>query len=134
MERIELYTTADGERRAQFSLELHSERLSHLPDAGRQRRLVPAQRAEELAQGISTDAGEVLSDYVKKTTLRARVYRGSKEVTNDIAASRFHWKRTSADATADTLWNSTHVGVKQFQLTNADVFFSATYTCEISDE
>ena len=83
---------------------------------------------------ISTDAGEVLSDYVKKTTLRARVYRGSKEVTNDIAASRFHWKRTSADATADALWDSTHIGVKQFQLTNADVFFSATYTCEISDE
>lgn len=83
---------------------------------------------------ISTDAGEVLSDYVKKTTLRARVYRGSKEVTNDIAASRFHWKRTSADSTADALWNSAHVGVKQFQLTNADVFFSATYTCEISDE
>lgn len=83
---------------------------------------------------ISTDAGEVLSDYVKKTTLRARVYRGSREVTNDIAASRFHWKRTSADATADALWDSAHVGVKQFQLTNADVFFSATYTCEISDE
>ena len=55
---------------------------------------------------ISTDAGEVLSDYVKKTTLRARVYRGGKEVTNDIATSRFHWKRTSADATADALWNS----------------------------
>ena len=83
---------------------------------------------------ISTDAGEVLSDYVKKTTLRARVYRGSREVTNDIAASRFHWKRTSADATADALWDSAHAGVKQFQLTNADVFFSATYTCEISDE
>lgn len=83
---------------------------------------------------ISTDAGEVLSDYVKKTTLRARVYRGGKEVTNDIAASRFHWKRTSADATADALWDSAHAGVKQFQLTNADVFFSATYTCEISDE
>ena len=83
---------------------------------------------------ISTDAGEVLSDYVKKTTLRARVYRGGKEVTNDIAANRFHWKRTSADATADALWDSAHTGVKQFQLTNADVFFSATYTCEISDE
>ena len=71
---------------------------------------------------------------MKNTTLRARVYHGSKEVTNNIAASRFHWKRTSADATADVLWNSAHTGVKQFQLTNADVFFSATYTCEISDE
>ena len=82
---------------------------------------------------ISTDAGEVLSDYVKKTTLRARVYRGGKEVTNDIAASRFRWKRASADATSDALWNAAHAGIKQFQLTNADVFFSATYTCEISD-
>nr|DAS05012.1 MAG TPA: hypothetical protein [Caudoviricetes sp.] len=36
MERIELYTPADGERRAQFSLGLHPQRLSHLPDVGRQ--------------------------------------------------------------------------------------------------
>lgn len=83
---------------------------------------------------LTTDAGDVLSQYVPTTTLRARVYRGSADVTDQIAASRFRWTRSSADGTADRLWNDAHADVKQITLTTADVFFSATYSCEISNE
>ena len=82
---------------------------------------------------LSTDAGDVLSQYVPTTTLRARVYRGSVEVTDQIIAGRFRWTRASADETADRVWNDAHIGVKQIALTTADVFFSATYSCNISN-
>ena len=80
---------------------------------------------------ISTDQGDVLSKYVPSTTLCAHVWRGATDVTDQIAASRFQWKRTSADATADRLWDAAHQGVKQIHLTTADVFYSAAYLCEI---
>lgn len=49
MDRIKLLTTTDNERWAQLWLEPHSQRLPHLPDAGQNGRLVPAQRTEALA-------------------------------------------------------------------------------------
>ena len=82
---------------------------------------------------IYADAGDVLSQYVTSTTLRARVYRGAVEVTDQIATSRFAWTRISADTTADNLWNAAHIGIKQIVLTTADVFFSATYACSLTD-
>lgn len=80
---------------------------------------------------ISTDMGDVLSKYVPSTILRAHVWRGATEVTDQIEANRFQWKRTSADVIADQLWNAAHQGVKHIHLTTSDVFYSATYLCEI---
>ena len=82
---------------------------------------------------LQSDRGDVLSEYVSSTTLRARVWLGSKEVTDEIPATRFSWSRMSADDVADRLWNAEHTGVKQITLTTADVYFSATYSCAVLD-
>ena len=81
---------------------------------------------------ISTS--DLLSDDIKSTTLSARVWHGSQNVTDTIEASRFHWKRKSADSTADALWDNVHSGMKSITLTTRDVLYSATYDCELSDE
>lgn len=83
---------------------------------------------------ITTDRGDVLSEYVPQTTLRARVWYGNTEVTGSIDASRFHWTRSSQDETSDKQWNAVHTGMKQITLTTQDVLYSATYSCEIKDE
>ena len=82
---------------------------------------------------LYTRQGDVLSDYVPSTTIQARVWHGNTEITNNLPASRFAWKRSSQDATADRIWNDNHTGVKEITLTKVDVLFSATYSCEISD-
>ena len=82
---------------------------------------------------LYTRQGDVLSDYVPSTTIQARVWHGNTEITNNLPASRFAWKRSSQDATADRIWNASHTGVKEISLTKVDVLFSATYSCEISD-
>ena len=76
---------------------------------------------------------DVLSVAVKNTTLTARVWHGSEDVTASIPAARFRWIRTTEDATADQLWNASHTGVKSIQLSVTDVLYSATYQCELSD-
>lgn len=77
---------------------------------------------------------DILSSDIKQTTLRPRVYKGKDDVTDTIDESRFTWKRVSSDTAADQRWNKTHVGVKEITLTTVDVYYSATYTCELSDE
>ena len=81
---------------------------------------------------ISTS--DILSEDIRNTTLTARVWHGSENVTDSLAASLFQWKRKSADATADALWNAAHTGMKSILLTTRDVLYSATYDCELMKE
>ena len=100
------------------------------------------QRVEAIYSDVDTLIGyrlevvstaDVLSVAVKNTTLTARVWHGSEDVTASIPAARFRWIRTTEDATADQLWNASHTGVKSIQLSVTDVLYSATYQCELSD-
>ena len=75
---------------------------------------------------------DVLSDEVNSTTLTARVWHGNKNVTDDMAASCFNWKRRTTDSAADSVWNETHKGMKSITVTVRDVYYSATYDCEFS--
>ena len=77
---------------------------------------------------------DILSDDIQTTTLSARVWHGSQNVTDQLAASRFQWKRKTADSTADGIWNAAHTGMKSITLTTRDVLYSATYDCELLKE
>ena len=77
---------------------------------------------------------DILSDSIQNTTLTARVWHGSENVTDSLPASRFQWRRKSADDTADAIWNAAHTGMKSILLTTRDVYFSATYDCELVKE
>ena len=67
------------------------------------------------------------------TALQCYVYKGMTNVTDTIDASRFIWKRISADPTGDIAWNNEHSGVKAVLIDSADVFRRATFSCEILD-
>ena len=77
---------------------------------------------------------DILSEDIQATTLTARVWHGSENVTDSLPASRFQWKRKSADDTADAIWNNAHKGMKSITLTTRDVLYSATYDCELLKE
>ena len=79
-------------------------------------------------------SSDILSEDIQQTTLTARVWHGSQNVTESLPASRFQWKRKSADSTADALWNVSHTGMKSILLTTRDVLYSATYDCELLKE
>lgn len=77
---------------------------------------------------------DILSEDIQTTTLTARVWHGSENVTDSLPASRFQWKRKSSDSTADGIWNAAHTGMKSITLTTRDVLYSATYDCELLKE
>ena len=81
---------------------------------------------------ISTS--DILSEDIQQTSLTARVWHGSQNVTESLPAARFQWKRKSADSTADAIWNDAHAGMKSILLTTRDVLYSATYDCELLKE
>ena len=74
----------------------------------------------------------------RSTTLNARVFSNGTEVTTDIAASRFRWRRVSAVDRAypndDATWNSIFLsGYRSVSVNVDDVYARATFFCEIND-
>lgn len=77
---------------------------------------------------------DVLSSDIQQTTLSARVWYGTQNITDSIDASCFQWERVSADSAADALWNIAHAGMKSITLTTKDILYSATYSCNLKEE
>ena len=76
---------------------------------------------------------DILSSDIQSTTLTARVWHGSENVTDSLPALWFNWERKSADAFADGIWNNDplYKGTKSIELTVQEVLYSATYDCTL---
>lgn len=83
---------------------------------------------------IIASNGDALTPEIQTTTVSVKVFQGQTDITNTIDAEHFVWHRTSANAAADAVWDSAHVGVKSFVLTPSDVDASATYQCDLEVE
>jgi len=75
--------------------------------------------------------GDALGAGIDSTTLQARVWRGSIDVTDEFDASLFRWTRQSADPAGDAAWNAAHVGMKSVTLTRATDGVTATYQLDV---
>jgi len=83
---------------------------------------------------IFSTNGNVFKSGTSNTTLQAKVYHGSQDITNVINASKFLWTRISLDLEGDTAWNMSHAGgTKSVVLTPTDVRSRATFNCAVSE-
>lgn len=88
-------------------------------------------------QGAVLYKVEILSDTAilakaqQRTTLSARVYLGSEDITGTLPESGFTWTRHSADTTGDAAWNRAHQGMKQVTVSTEDVPYQATFRCDV---
>lgn len=81
---------------------------------------------------IASSKGILFKNGNIQTVLRAIVYRGSVNITEELDASCFTWKRISEDATGDTTWNQNHGhGVKSISITHVDIYQKAQFTCDL---
>lgn len=75
--------------------------------------------------------GTTFRNGIVSTVLRARVYKGSEEITEQISDSGFRWYRTSADSAGDEQWNAMpHYG-REIVITEEDVWRKAVFNCEV---
>ena len=80
---------------------------------------------------LSTE-GDTFKNGVINTVLKARVYYGDKDITDELDANRFRWTRSSSDKVADQIWNAKYFGgVKEIQITTEDVHRRATFNCDL---
>ena len=83
---------------------------------------------------IISSNGNIFKNNIIDTVLSARVYKGKKDVTDELPASSFKWKRTSTNSTRDAKWNDADgIGVKSITITREDVNQRATFTCEVDN-
>ena len=81
---------------------------------------------------ISTE-GDAFKNGVIQTVLKAKVYYGDKDITDELDANQFRWTRSSVDKISDQQWNTKYFGgAKEIQITTDDVHKRATFNCEIT--
>ena len=81
---------------------------------------------------ISASRGNVLTRGVVETIAYAHVYRNGEDVTDQLDASFFIWKRISSDSSGDTYWNEQHsIGTKTLRITRSDVLYGAIFRCSL---
>lgn len=84
-------------------------------------------RTEVISSGTT-----IFSAKDQSTTLSCIVYSWDTQITNDVPASAFNWKRSSDNASADITWNNNHKGMKTVTITHADIQDNATFSCEVT--
>lgn len=82
---------------------------------------------------ILTDNGNSFINGNIGATLTAHVYKGTEEITETIPDNLFCWKRTSANADGDTVWNMLHAGIgRHLTISDEDIYRRAMFTCEVT--
>jgi hypothetical protein len=86
-----------------------------------------------LLQVISEGGTTFRTTSAFSTTMRARVFKGGIEVTDNFTDADFRWSRTSGDTHADAIWNSAHysVGGKTLSITQDDVAGRTNFFCTL---
>jgi hypothetical protein len=83
---------------------------------------------------VSSSNGNQFINGQISTSLEARVWHGSTEVTDQFPDYKFQWTRVSNDPSGDTDWNARHFsGMRVIQITKDDVYVRATFNCELLD-
>lgn len=81
---------------------------------------------------ISSSSGDNFINGDITSTLTARVYKGSREITTALPPSFFSWTRTSHDPTSDNVWNQLHEGVgNTLTIGDEDIFRKAVFECVV---
>ena len=79
----------------------------------------------------STD-GSIFKNGNIETELIARIFKGSRNITDEIPASRIVWTRKSKDAASDLIWNEKYKnGAKSIRITSDDVHLKAVFNCHL---
>lgn len=85
-----------------------------------------------LYHAVLQKSGSILSEENSEIELACILYEWSKDVTKNIPAIAFNWKRRTGDLANDAMWNESHKGLKSILLTSADIDESASFGCEVN--
>jgi hypothetical protein len=81
---------------------------------------------------ITTDS-TIISTPTDMATISCKVYSWDADITDELDASLFNWKRTSNNKDLDNVWNAMlkHKGVKSIAIDADDVVDNSSFICEV---
>lgn len=82
---------------------------------------------------IESSNGSVFRPSQTDTVLSCHVYQNTTEITDELDAHRFRWKRSSTDAADDQRWNTSSKAIahKSIEIKSADCVGRTVFVCEI---
>lgn len=84
---------------------------------------------------VLSSRGNTFKNGEIETTLKAFVYYGNRDITEELDANRFKWTRVSNDSASDIDWNAKNFsGKKQITITPDDVYKRTMFQCDILGE
>lgn len=81
---------------------------------------------------VSSTQGTTFKNGAISSTLSARVYRGSSDITDRIHESEFRWLRISSKPDEDNYWNNPPKIGKTIEITDKDISIRAAFECEVN--
>ena len=82
---------------------------------------------------IESNNGNIFKNGDISCTLSCKVYSWDDDITDDINAANFQWRRKSKNTASDTQWNANHSGgTKTITLTPADVYGRSVFYCDVT--
>ena len=88
--------------------------------------------SEPYTISIYATNGNTFKNGIFETELKAKVLKGSVDITDEMPAYKFKWERISDDPFADVEWNNDHLeGGKTILITGSDVYGRATFNCSV---
>ena len=83
---------------------------------------------------ITSTNGNFFKNDIIETTLIAKVYYGSEDITDSLPQNSFRWKRVSSDSVSDNAWNLLHqdFGSNILAISSIDVENRAVFNCEVN--
>ena len=81
---------------------------------------------------VSSTQGTTFKNGAISSTLSARVYRGSSDITDRIHESEFRWLRISSNPNEDSYWNNPPKTGKSIEITDKDISIRAAFECEVN--
>lgn len=96
-----------------------------------------AKKAQEAVSGVSvykveinSTNGTVFKDGVLATSLIAKVYKGSADITDTLLPIAFTWTKTDPDGTEDIAWGNAFKGAGK-SIAVSEAQDKATFTCSV---
>lgn len=82
---------------------------------------------------IESDNGNIFKNNEVNCTLSCKVYSWDEDITDEINAANFVWRRKSKDTQGDTQWNTNHSGgTKSITITSSDVYGRSVFYCDVT--
>lgn len=82
---------------------------------------------------IESNNGNIFKNGDISCVLSCRVFSWDEDITDEINAANFKWKRKSKNTEDDTAWNARHAGgTKSIEVTSSDVYGRSVFYCEVT--